>query len=329
MYKYGIYVCLVFVALVACLGSAAAADDAQGMDLQVNGTLESGHNSTFVESDSAITANQDGLDDGSSSNLMFQSTNYTCGPAALATALKNLGINTTEEELMKLAGTDENGTTMYGLVEAARAKGVNAVAMKLSTDELKTNTIIHLIMDGEAHYSFLKEINEDNVLLADPSLGNIELDKEEFNRIYTGYALIINPITPQVTAQDNQTTNTTQTTDNNTASETLNNQNTTPQDTENQLTTEEMQKIQGKGLWRHKHWHPWKWRCSYHWKGWRRVYNRLYYSRHIFLGAVLVMGGIASAESGNIYGAIGGVGSGLEIMDSGFKEYMAHYKYVC
>jgi len=33
---------------------------------------------------------------------------------------------------MVLSGTDESGTTMYGLVRAAHAKGLNATGMRLS-----------------------------------------------------------------------------------------------------------------------------------------------------------------------------------------------------
>ncbi|MEN4005882.1 MAG: cysteine peptidase family C39 domain-containing protein [Methanobacteriaceae archaeon] len=36
----------------------------------------------------------------------MQSTAYSCGPAALATVLQNMSINSTEEKLMVLAGTD-------------------------------------------------------------------------------------------------------------------------------------------------------------------------------------------------------------------------------
>ncbi|MEN4017330.1 MAG: cysteine peptidase family C39 domain-containing protein [Methanobacterium sp.] len=50
----------------------------------------------------------------------MQSTDFSCGPAALATVLQNMGINSTEEELKVLAGTDTSGTSMYGLVRAAQ-----------------------------------------------------------------------------------------------------------------------------------------------------------------------------------------------------------------
>jgi len=34
--------------------------------------------------------------------------------------------------MMVLSGTDESDTTMYGMVQAAQAKGLNATGMRLS-----------------------------------------------------------------------------------------------------------------------------------------------------------------------------------------------------
>lgn len=124
--------------------------------------------------------------------VVIQKTNYTCGPAALATVLNNLGIKAAEEELAILAKTDELGTTMSGLAQAAKEKDLNAVGMKLSTGELRENNIVFVTIGGEPHYSVVKEVREDSVLLADPLLGNIELSKEEFNLIYSGNALVVN-----------------------------------------------------------------------------------------------------------------------------------------
>jgi uncharacterized protein len=124
--------------------------------------------------------------------VVMQSTSYECGPAALATVLNNIGINATEQELAGLAGTDESGTTMYGLVQAAQIKGVNATGMKLAIHELKKNNIVVLIINGIVHYSVINEITYGGVKLSDPSLGNIILSKKEFKKIYSGNALVIN-----------------------------------------------------------------------------------------------------------------------------------------
>lgn len=139
--------------------------------------------------------------------VVMQSTSYNCGPAALATVLNNLGINTTEQELSILAGTDESGTTMYGLVQAARAKGVNAIGIKLSVNELKKNDIVVLISNGIVHYSVIDKITYCSVKLADPSRGYIILSKNEFKKIYSGNALVINNLSSSVMNLSNLTEN--------------------------------------------------------------------------------------------------------------------------
>ena len=108
----------------------------------------------------------------------MQTSDYSCGPAALATVLQNMGFNSTEQELKVLAGTDTSGTTMHGLSEAAKAKGLSATGMKLSVDDLKPNNIVHITLDGEGHYSVVREVTNESVYLADPSKGNIEMSRK-------------------------------------------------------------------------------------------------------------------------------------------------------
>ncbi|QEF94545.1 peptidase C39 [Methanothermobacter sp. KEPCO-1] len=129
--------------------------------------------------DDNITADNTGV--------VLQTRNYTCGPAALATLLQNLGINTTEDELADLAETTEDGTTMQGLIKAAKAKGVNAVAKRVSVENLKPGMIVY--MDG--HYSVIRDVDNETVSLADPSLGKISRPLEEFKDEYSGMALLI------------------------------------------------------------------------------------------------------------------------------------------
>lgn len=139
--------------------------------------------------------------------MVMQSTSYNCGPAALATVLNNLGINVTEQELAILAGTDESGTTMYGLVQATRAKGINATGRRLTVNELEKNSIPVLVINGVVHYSVVNEITRYSVKLADPSLGNVMMPKIEFKKIYTGNALIITNLNSSVLNLNNLTEN--------------------------------------------------------------------------------------------------------------------------
>ena len=131
-----------------------------------------------------------------SGEMVLATTIYSCGPAALATVLKNLGIYTTEAELATLAGTDETGTSLYGLKVAAQAKGATAIGVRLTTDQLKANYIVVLEIDGTNHFEVVKNITSTTVTLIDPNLGTIEMSLEKFNKLYTGVALIINGSAP-------------------------------------------------------------------------------------------------------------------------------------
>lgn len=66
-----------------------------------------------------------------------QQTDYSCGPAALRAVLSYFGVEASEEELGRLAGTSELGTAPEGLARAAEAKGLSAqVVDGLTLDDL-------------------------------------------------------------------------------------------------------------------------------------------------------------------------------------------------
>jgi parallel beta-helix repeat protein len=131
-----------------------------------------------------------------SGEVVMATTIYTCGPAALATILKNLGIYTTEAELAQLAETDETGTSLYGLKTAAEAKGATAIGARLTIDQLRANYLVVLSINGTNHFEVIQNITDTTVYLFDPNLGNIEMTRDKFNELYTGIALIINDQAP-------------------------------------------------------------------------------------------------------------------------------------
>lgn len=144
--------------------------------------------------------------------IIMATTDYNCGPAALATILKNMGINATQEELAVLAGTNETGTTMYGLIQAAQAKGLIAKGLKLPVDKLRPNNIMFLTINGEGHYSVILNITNTTVYLADPVLGNIDMNLTDFTEAYIqdtlngyGYAVIITNETNDSRLNNNNT----------------------------------------------------------------------------------------------------------------------------
>lgn len=129
--------------------------------------------------------------------MIMATTIYSCGPAALVNVLRSLGIMATEVELAELAGNDETGTSLYGLKTAALAKGATTViGARLSTDQLETNYIVVLSIDGHNHFDVVQSINGNTITLFDPNLGIIELSIDKFNEIYTGVAFIVNDTVP-------------------------------------------------------------------------------------------------------------------------------------
>ncbi|MBU4535232.1 MAG: hypothetical protein KKF16_05305 [Euryarchaeota archaeon] len=130
--------------------------------------------------------------------MIMATSIYTCGPAALATIMKNMGVYTTEAELAQLAGTDNTGTSLYGLKTAAESKGLNAVGATLPIDQLKTNYLVVLSINGINHFQIVLNITDTTVYLFDPNLGNIEMTLEKFNELYTGYVLVVSNGTIQL-----------------------------------------------------------------------------------------------------------------------------------
>lgn len=128
--------------------------------------------------------------------VVMASTIYSCGPAALATIFKALGIYTTEAELAERAGTDESGTSLLGLKEAADWYGVSAAAVRLTVDQLKANYLVVLDIEGTNHFEVILNITDTTVYLFDPNLGNIEMSLGKFNELYTGVAMIFNEAAP-------------------------------------------------------------------------------------------------------------------------------------
>ncbi|MCE7698660.1 MAG: cysteine peptidase family C39 domain-containing protein [Methanobacterium paludis] len=123
--------------------------------------------------------------------IIIQTNIWNCGPASLATVMNNMGVNATQDELASSSGTDKSGTTMYGLVNAAQIKGLNAKGVILPVDQLESGNIVLLTVDGLYHFSVIKNINGTTVYLADSAFGNINMTLDNFTAMYSGYVLII------------------------------------------------------------------------------------------------------------------------------------------
>lgn len=132
----------------------------------------------------------------------YQDTGYTCGPSSLEMVLSALGIEASESQLARLAGTTTEGTSHAGLYAAASkiSSSVKHAEYSLSeigwsgvTKKLQAGSefIIHIMTgtlpnwEGDyGHYIFLVGVNVDEGLVRvfDPTKGSYTYT---FNQIQT------------------------------------------------------------------------------------------------------------------------------------------------
>ncbi|MBI2844234.1 MAG: DUF1573 domain-containing protein, partial [Armatimonadetes bacterium] len=114
-----------------------------------------------------------------------------CGPRCLLVVCQKFGEEANLEELTALSGTDEQGTSLIGLHAVARAKGLEAVAMKIGVDELeglKCPAMAHL---WNNHFVVVEADSPDKLRVTNPPGEPKVTTTEEFKKHYSGFALLV------------------------------------------------------------------------------------------------------------------------------------------
>jgi hypothetical protein len=135
-----------------------------------------------------------------SNGICFQSTDYTCGPAAAVTALRKLGLSAHEGELAVLSHTSPvAGTLPWCLYTALQnrygAEGLRCQYRRFdSVGQLKhAGATLVVVRDTllSDHCVAVLEVSDRRVTVADPVLGKKSLSYKQFEKIwrFTGIAL--------------------------------------------------------------------------------------------------------------------------------------------
>lgn len=117
-----------------------------------------------------------------------------CGPASLKMVLEYYGIENSEEKLADLANyIPSEGVNANGLLNAAKALGLEAFykdSSEIKDIEFyvlkkKIPVIVDWFSTNDGHYSVVVDIDEENIYMQDPELGNLRtLDIETFKRVW-------------------------------------------------------------------------------------------------------------------------------------------------
>jgi predicted double-glycine peptidase len=137
-------------------------------------------------------------------DVIIQTSEYTCGPAAVAALLKfYFGDNTNEQEIAQLAGTYENHTTtLLDLRNACRAKGYEASGYRMTLPqllrEIETSGVPVLVhfKEPSLHYALVLGQVGDVILVSDPSWGHVSIDVTDFLRRWSKNALVVKSSRP-------------------------------------------------------------------------------------------------------------------------------------
>ena len=115
-----------------------------------------------------------------------------CGPNSLLVVCQKLGVKTELDELKKLSDYDDKkGTTMAGLAKAAEAKGLYAVGMKLSLDDLAKLKIPIIAYLWDNHCLVIEGFLGNNLRIKESPQGWRLISKEIFSNDYSGFALLV------------------------------------------------------------------------------------------------------------------------------------------
>jgi RHS repeat-associated protein len=111
-----------------------------------------------------------------------------CGPAALQKLLARTGVVANEAELAKLAGTDETGTTMQGLIDAAGANGVELTGVEVQDPRTLPTPFIAFVNGN--HFITVEEIGDTSLAVQDMGLQK-KIVAADFVHMWGGQALMV------------------------------------------------------------------------------------------------------------------------------------------
>ncbi|MHC4204950.1 MAG: cysteine peptidase family C39 domain-containing protein, partial [Planctomycetota bacterium] len=134
-----------------------------------------------------------------------QTTDYTCGPAAAVTALKQLGLTANEGELAVLSYSSPVTGTLpsclsYALQDRFGAEGLSCRYRRFDSIAQLKNAGITLALVKEAlfmnHCIAVLEVTDEAVTVADPVTGTRLMPYEQFEKIwrFSGIVLERNPL---------------------------------------------------------------------------------------------------------------------------------------
>ena len=134
---------------------------------------------------------------------------YACGLACLSTLSRFHGGDVSQEKLRDISGTTTSGTTLLGLIQAAKEIGLEARGFEAKLSHLKeqeTPVILHVVMDKvREHYVECFGHQESTYWVSDPSSGIKAWDEASLLEVWKSKILLQVKPTGSFQTQSRQT----------------------------------------------------------------------------------------------------------------------------
>ncbi|MBL7696574.1 MAG: ATP-binding cassette domain-containing protein, partial [Chitinophagaceae bacterium] len=121
-----------------------------------------------------------------------------CGPACLASICASYGLYVAVSRIRQMAGTDKQGSSVLGMVEAALQLGFDAKGVRTDYESFTLDimpAIVHVVINERiSHFIVVEKIGKEWVSVMDPAEGRArKISRKEFTAIWTGVVVLLSP----------------------------------------------------------------------------------------------------------------------------------------
>ncbi len=140
--------------------------------------------------------------------FFLQQSASDCGAACLVMIGRYWGKRFSINRLRELASIDRNGASLNGLANAAEGIGFTTRMVTATLNKLAEQTLPVIAHWQGKHYVVVYKVTSQQVIIADPAIGQLTLSREEFDQGWTGYTLILQPtVLLKKTSEDSSSLN--------------------------------------------------------------------------------------------------------------------------